>query len=119
MAHSTLVPFTLENPHTVYIYNLDIEFDEIWCLDFLEHYECLIDLMLKELKTIFKMISLHKLGKKITNHFNNLNTHDTDDNYTSTQVNIDFSNKICIEARSERISKLYCNFCSTDGIKFM
>lgn len=100
---STFVPFTLKDPHKVYIYNLDIDFDGILGLDFLEHYQCVIDLKAKELKTNFKTIPLYKT---------------TEDDYKTSKTNNTqkIPNKISIEARSEKIFKLKCNLSNTDAL---
>lgn len=49
----------------MFIYNLDIEFDEILGFDFFEYYECVIDLKSKELKTNLKPILIHKVPNDI------------------------------------------------------
>ena len=101
---STLVPFNAKNPHKVFIYNLDIEFDGILGLDFLEHYQCIIDLNTKELITNFKTIPLHKVDDYFTKK--------TPDNPNNVP------NKISIEGRTEQIFKLKCDLSSTDAILF-
>lgn len=42
ITESTLVPFKPNNPHKVYIYDLDIDFGGILGLDFLIHYCCTV-----------------------------------------------------------------------------
>lgn len=55
---STLIPFSKNNPHQVYICNLDIDFDGPLGMDFLEHYECIVDLRNRQLITNVKTVQL-------------------------------------------------------------
>lgn len=103
ISESTLVPFTLDNPHKVFIYNLDIDFDGILGLDFLEHYECVIDLKNKELKTNFKTMPLYKVDVNFD---------------ANKQVHLPplKNNKVLIEGRTEKVFKLKCDLSNTDAI---
>lgn len=44
VTESILIASKISDLHKVYVYNLDIDFDRILGLDFLEQYECTIDL---------------------------------------------------------------------------
>ena len=103
ISESTLVPFALNNPHKVFIYNLDIDFDGILGLDFLEHYECVIDLKNKELKTNFKTMPLYKVD---VNFNANKQVHLPPFKY----------NEVLIEGRTEKVFKLKCDLFNTDAI---
>lgn len=74
-------------------------------MDFLEHYECVIDLKSKELITNFKTIPLHKV----------------DNNKLKQEISFENSikhNSIKIPARTEQIFKLSCNLKNTDAILY-
>lgn len=116
ISESTLVPFIVGNPHKVFIYNLDIEFDGILGLDFLEHYECVIDLKSKELVTNFKKIPLHKVGdeKRVCNE----QVIADQPTFSATRKNL-LSNIISIEPRTEKICKLTCNLSNVDAVLHM
>lgn len=100
ITESTLIPFAPNDSHKVYIFNLDIDFDGILGLDFLDHYKCVIDLKAKQLITNFKTIPLFKVVNKqeILNQ-------------TKPMHNV-----ISIEPRTERIFKLKGNLSNTDAI---
>lgn len=101
ITESTLVPFKAGDPLKVFIYDLDIEFDGILGLDFLEHYECVIDLKSKQLVTNFKHIPLNKVES---------------DSIKGPEKENDARNKISIEGRTEKIFKLRCDLTNTDAI---
>lgn len=99
ISESTLIPFTDGDPHKVYIYDLDIEFDGILGLDFLEHYNCVIDLNNKQLITNFKTVPLFKA--------------DYNENKRSK---IPPKNSLTIEPRTEKVCKLKCSLSNTNAI---
>ena len=123
---STLIPFNINNPCKVYIYNLDIEFDGILGLDFLEHYECIIDLKSNLLKTNFKDIPMHKFNPEqeisesvvCSRIVEPTQSAPNDlpqaiDNFQNAKEN---KNVITIEPRMEKVYKLNCNLKNTDVI---
>ena len=102
---SVLIPFTQKDPHKVYVYDLDIDFDGLIGADFLEHYHCIVDIKNKQLITNFKTVPLFKVIEDLPkpefnkigqNHFN--------------------QNKIQIDGRTEKVYKLKCNLANTDAI---
>ena len=120
----------------MYIYNLDIEFDGLLGSDFLEHYDCVVDIKNRQLITNFKILPLFKAGEdetqlhenktpEIQQQFNNENkTLQTEQgneifkqnfNVLKPNQNI-FPNKIFIEPRTEKAIKLKCNMFNTDAI---
>lgn len=97
-----MIPFNKDDPHRVYICNLDIDFDGLLGSDFLDHYNCIIDFKERKLVTNFKTLPLFKV---------------TDE--TPTQVSHSQNstmNTINIEPRTEQIFKLKCNLFNTDAI---
>lgn len=105
---SKLIPFKAGDPHKVYIYNLDIEFDGLLGSDFLEHYGCVIDIKNKKLITNFKTVPLFKAGD---------DSGETPVVNKNTQFNENFTkNIISIQPRTEQVFKLKCNLISTDAI---
>ena len=107
---SVLIPFTQNNPHKVYVYNLDIEFDGILGSDFLEHYRCILDYDAKKLITNFKILPLNKMQS------NNIGQKHVYGNEIKNNSCNKISNQVFIEARTEKIFKLKCDLKNTDAI---
>lgn len=107
---AVFIPFDDNEPFKIYVCDLDIEFDGLLGSDFLERYNCIVDIKNKKLITNFKTIPIHKVTDQglsnIQNH-QNLDTHDTTRN---------ISNIISVEPRIEQITKLKCHLTNTEAI---
>lgn len=105
---STYIPFNTGDPHKVYIYNLDIEFDGLLGSDFLEHYDGVVDIKNRKLITNFKTVPLYKAGdeeNQIQMQENQIINQNQNQNKT-VQNQDNFTNKIVIEPRTEKVVKL-------------
>lgn len=117
ITQSCLIPFITKDPHKVFIYDLDIEFDGLLGLDFLEHYQCVIDLPNKQLKTNFKTLPLYKVGEPETLSINQTLTNRTPTDDILKQE-LSYPNNIQIDGRTDQIFKLKCNLNNTDAILY-
>jgi len=115
ITESVCIPFVAGSDHKVYIYDLDIDFDGIIGLDFLDHYNCIVDLKSKQLITNFKTIPLHKVTNDSSNNsISNSPYQSQENNFCNKKCN----NKISIEGRIEKICKLKCNLANTSAILY-